>query len=203
MHTHRTQCRYGSRCTRTDCRYSHPGQLDRQNKSICRYGLRCTRSDCWHEHPQGRYMNGSAVAFEWMASSARDLDETWRRFDSEQAIRLPAQNLTASTMHATHQAHHWANSTALNDEEMDDELSLALAMSLSLCASPAQVECSSAPGQQRSNLKLVGQVECVVCLESLDGLDEVVLPCGHCFHKACLSSWLDCDRTCPLCRGAV
>ena len=53
---------------------------------------------------------------------------------------------------------------------------------------------------------------CSVCLERccyepprLEGsnaaaLPCTVLPCGHCFHDACLHRWFDYDSTCPVCR---
>ncbi|KAK3996946.1 hypothetical protein QBC44DRAFT_339127 [Cladorrhinum sp. PSN332] len=50
------------------------------------------------------------------------------------------------------------------------------------------------------------QVDCVICLEEyVDGVSQVMrLPCGHEFHKECISPWLITRRrTCPICKGDV
>lgn len=43
--------------------------------------------------------------------------------------------------------------------------------------------------------------QCSICLEQMDKSTTVARsPCGHCFHKACISKWLvERRRTCPLC----
>eukprot|EP00435_Cladocopium_sp_Y103_P041757 s1502_g11.t1 len=47
---------------------------------------------------------------------------------------------------------------------------------------------------------------CSVCLDGLLSLAApgkvVQLPCGHCFHRGCISKWLACGTspTCPLCK---
>jgi len=45
---------------------------------------------------------------------------------------------------------------------------------------------------------------CVVCLETLsqDDVNVARLPCGHCFHRNCISEALAADKSCrcPLCR---
>lgn len=43
--------------------------------------------------------------------------------------------------------------------------------------------------------------ECTVCLSNFVSGDAVVaLPCRHCFHRSCITTWLsECRRTCPLC----
>ncbi|KAM7211724.1 hypothetical protein V8F06_012904 [Rhypophila decipiens] len=43
---------------------------------------------------------------------------------------------------------------------------------------------------------------CAICTEDLvDGSQVRSLPCGHCFHPACVESWLlGFSTTCPLCR---
>jgi hypothetical protein len=44
--------------------------------------------------------------------------------------------------------------------------------------------------------------ECAICLCSYDTNDEIkVTPCGHAFHKDCISHWLTTAYTCALCRG--
>lgn len=58
--------------------------------------------------------------------------------------------------------------------------------------------------------------ECSICLEKLTfsppGLEEVAdipsdvtttAPCGHAFHKKCLSKWLSVSNQCPVCRSDV
>ncbi|KAK4168580.1 ER degradation-enhancing alpha-mannosidase-like protein 3 [Cladorrhinum sp. PSN259] len=50
------------------------------------------------------------------------------------------------------------------------------------------------------------QVDCVICLEEyVEGVSQVMrLPCGHEFHKECISPWLITRRrTCPICKGDV
>ncbi|ETV92914.1 hypothetical protein H310_12927 [Aphanomyces invadans] len=49
--------------------------------------------------------------------------------------------------------------------------------------------------------------DCVICMSSLGppttGRSPVVVrtePCGHCFHAACIASWLERRSTCPTCR---
>lgn len=46
---------------------------------------------------------------------------------------------------------------------------------------------------------------CSVCLTAFEEHDEVVeLPCGHHFHRECITKWLsECRRTCPLCGGEL
>ena len=46
--------------------------------------------------------------------------------------------------------------------------------------------------------------ECAICLLGLQGDPDVVpLNCGHRFHHACLSRWLESASTCPVCRSEV
>ena len=48
-------------------------------------------------------------------------------------------------------------------------------------------------------------ITCSVCLCNLNASASsvVTLPCGHVFHQACISPWLDQSTTCPECRNAV
>ena len=41
--------------------------------------------------------------------------------------------------------------------------------------------------------------KCVICMERIKK-GGVELPCGHAFHKKCLTSWLKLRSTCPTCR---
>lgn len=47
-------------------------------------------------------------------------------------------------------------------------------------------------------------VECPICLEAFDADRPITqTPCqpnGHVFHTKCLQGWLQCARTCPMCR---
>lgn len=54
--------------------------------------------------------------------------------------------------------------------------------------------------------------ECCICLESSGGgggggdttsQSWRLLPCGHAFHRACISRWLATHETCPVCRSNV
>ena len=43
--------------------------------------------------------------------------------------------------------------------------------------------------------------ECVVCLERIESGRKA--PCGHVFHEACLSKWVEQTNACPICRRHV
>ena len=47
--------------------------------------------------------------------------------------------------------------------------------------------------------------ECSVCLDafSASSLRACKLPCGHIFHRRCITEWLRVDVRCPNCRHAV
>ncbi|KAG8067308.1 hypothetical protein GUJ93_ZPchr0005g15566 [Zizania palustris] len=48
-----------------------------------------------------------------------------------------------------------------------------------------------------------GDNRCVICFEDYkEGEDITVMPCSsrHRFHEACLSTWFERSRSCPLCR---
>jgi hypothetical protein len=46
---------------------------------------------------------------------------------------------------------------------------------------------------------------CVICLDVLDGRNEMLLPCGHTFHDQCIRQWLETSpiQRCPTCRRAT
>ena len=41
---------------------------------------------------------------------------------------------------------------------------------------------------------------CSICLTDIDDQLLDVTRCGHVFHKECIRTWLDKEKTCPLCR---
>jgi hypothetical protein len=45
-------------------------------------------------------------------------------------------------------------------------------------------------------------MECPVCYESIESCSTTT-PCGHTYHEACLSKWLERSTTCPSCRTVV
>ncbi|XP_066276949.1 RING finger protein 24-like isoform X6 [Branchiostoma lanceolatum] len=45
---------------------------------------------------------------------------------------------------------------------------------------------------------------CAVCLEDFKLMEEIGLcPCGHAFHRKCISKWLEIRNTCPMCNSQV
>lgn len=40
--------------------------------------------------------------------------------------------------------------------------------------------------------------ECPICLDAM--IEKTYLPCGHCFHKSCVTQWITYDASCPVCR---
>jgi hypothetical protein len=44
---------------------------------------------------------------------------------------------------------------------------------------------------------------CPICMTEIDGdeVDVMTPPCGHSFHMACLTRWMEEARICPVCRG--
>lgn len=45
--------------------------------------------------------------------------------------------------------------------------------------------------------------ECCICLDMDNTLVWSILPCGHKFHRTCISTWLCSHQTCPVCRFRV
>jgi Zinc finger, C3HC4 type (RING finger) len=45
-------------------------------------------------------------------------------------------------------------------------------------------------------------MECPVCYDAIES-GATTTPCGHTYHSACLSSWLERANTCPSCRTVV
>ena len=44
---------------------------------------------------------------------------------------------------------------------------------------------------------------CGICLEEFGELEIAQMPCGHSYHKDCLTTWLKNSNTCPHCRFEV
>eukprot|EP00891_Asterochloris_glomerata_P008885 jgi/Astpho2/8885/Aster-05515 len=45
---------------------------------------------------------------------------------------------------------------------------------------------------------------CTVCHEAMEAGTEVLeMPCKHCYHEGCITSWLSEHNTCPICRTAL
>ncbi|CAA7049655.1 unnamed protein product [Microthlaspi erraticum] len=46
---------------------------------------------------------------------------------------------------------------------------------------------------------------CPICLEEYEDDHEIrrLKKCGHVFHRFCVDSWLERDRSCPSCRRSV
>ena len=44
---------------------------------------------------------------------------------------------------------------------------------------------------------------CCICLAQHDTRGSVTLGCCHCFHRVCISQWLERSSTCPVCRASV
>jgi len=57
-------------------------------------------------------------------------------------------------------------------------------------------------------LQVEGEVgECAVCLERMEMGEWIIpLPCqanvNHCYHRDCITPWLENSRSCPQCRGS-
>ena len=41
---------------------------------------------------------------------------------------------------------------------------------------------------------------CVICFEVMELAAQEHLPCMHAFHRGCIGTWLQTQRTCPICR---
>jgi RNA polymerase subunit RPABC4/transcription elongation factor Spt4 len=42
--------------------------------------------------------------------------------------------------------------------------------------------------------------ECCICMDTENTSEWLMLPCGHKFHRQCISTWLHTNQTCPICR---
>ena len=49
-----------------------------------------------------------------------------------------------------------------------------------------------------------GKAECSVCMDDVPvGTEVTILPCGHWFHRQCVTAWLSEHDTCPICRKSI
>jgi len=44
---------------------------------------------------------------------------------------------------------------------------------------------------------------CSICLNPETPLDSELKPCGHNFHKSCITEWLSINKSCPNCRSSI
>jgi len=61
------------------------------------------------------------------------------------------------------------------------------------------IEYTQSPQSLKSNEE---DVDCMICLETIDDYTEGVLPCGcnNKFHLNCLQNWINLHYNCPICR---
>ncbi|XP_065643872.1 E3 ubiquitin-protein ligase TTC3 isoform X9 [Hydra vulgaris] len=68
----------------------------------------------------------------------------------------------------------------------------------------ANQECNTwketATTHKKKNAIFGNDEACVICFAEMSVSTTVTLQCGHIFHKACISCWLNEQRTCPICR---
>ena len=57
----------------------------------------------------------------------------------------------------------------------------------------------------KRNVAVPAGQQCSVCLCELAACSEgaTQMPCGHCYHDACITKWLRSHNTCPVCRAQV
>ena len=56
--------------------------------------------------------------------------------------------------------------------------------------------------QQPINICIDEQKECCICMDK-NTQEWVETPCVHSFHRECLNSWIQTNRTCPICRSLL
>lgn len=78
-------------------------------------------------------------------------------------------------------------------EEHDEELSLAIALSLSEQAATVPMQVPVAPEEE---------AQCTICLEQVLN-NARALACGHLFHSNCIQRWVATHHNCPICRVRV
>lgn len=87
----RSECKYGSKCTRLDCWFAHPDGWEKT--STCRYGRKCTRRHCWWTHPDGRDMDDEDEAWD-DENQAWDVGPRWKKREQNTADAEVARGVT-------------------------------------------------------------------------------------------------------------
>ncbi|CAK79521.1 unnamed protein product (macronuclear) [Paramecium tetraurelia] len=74
----------------------------------------------------------------------------------------------------------------------------------------AQVRQQSEAAYQQQNVQLESLclqtqelAQCPICLMPIPILLQIITPCHHSFHKACLDLWLLNEKICPSCRTSL
>ncbi|XP_035674276.1 RING finger protein 24-like isoform X8 [Branchiostoma floridae] len=84
---------------------------------------------------------------------------------------------------------------------------VALCMCCYLCHSRLRREARLERGYKKityKKKKCSSNETCAVCLEDFKLMEEIGLcPCGHAFHRKCISKWLEIRNTCPMCNSQV
>ena len=66
-------------------------------------------------------------------------------------------------------------------------------------ASQAQIESLQTPIASQ-----IADSDCPICQETLKSEDAPTrMPCGHTYHRACLTRWLELHNSCPVCRAPI
>lgn len=47
------------------------------------------------------------------------------------------------------------------------------------------------------------KIICSICLDPIKYINKKKLHCNHTFHKFCISDWMKCNNTCPICRDII
>lgn len=78
-----------------------------------------------------------------------------------------------------------------------DNVAFEHAVAVEESATPADI----ASVQTRMATQHDQDVECAICLCEISRRQKVsILQCHHAFHTPCISQWMKCSRTCPLCK---
>lgn len=46
-------------------------------------------------------------------------------------------------------------------------------------------------------------IRCVICINDIERREALALPCGHVFHRVCISYWMSRKALCPICKFPV
>ncbi|CAG8592972.1 17974_t:CDS:2, partial [Acaulospora morrowiae] len=70
-----TPCRNGNLCTRTNCLFMHPWDMEMDANIPCKYGYECRRPDCAYSHPMGKKDHNQPVSDRTFVSVPDELTE--------------------------------------------------------------------------------------------------------------------------------